>query len=220
MKGAIAAGHPLTAEAGADVLRAGGNAVDACIAAAFVSWVTESPLTGPGGGGFMLVYRAREHAANLFDFFVSLPGAGLGPAERAALEDVDVDFDGSTHQIFHVGAASAAVPGAPLGLESVYRRYGSLPWAALIEPAIEVARSGVELTRQQAYLRAIYGRDGERLVAGDRLVLSDLAVALEVLRDKGAKELYTGEVGRLIAADQAGRGGAITLEDLAAYRVI
>ena len=234
MKGAIAAGHPLTAEAGADVLRAGGNAVDACIAAAFVSWVTESPLTGPGGGGFMLVYRAREHAANLFDFFVSLPGAGLGPAERAALEDVDVDFDGSTHQIFHVGAASAAVPGAPLGLESVYRRYGSLPWAALIEPAIEVARSGVELTRQQAYLhaildlilrhtdegRAIYGRDGERLVAGDRLVLSDLAVALEVLRDKGAKELYTGEVGRLIAADQAERGGAITLEDLAAYRVI
>src|SRR5215210_3293599 len=233
MKGAIAAGHPLTAEAGADVLRAGGNAVDACIAAAFVSWVTESPLTGPGGGGFMLVYRARDHAANLFDFFVSLPGAGLGPAERARMEDIDVDFDGSTHQIFHVGAASAA-PGAPLGLESVYRRYGSVPWASLIDPAIELARSGVELTRQQAYLHAIldlilrhteegratYGREGERLVAGDRLVLSDLVVTLEALRDKGASELYTGELGRLIAADQAERGGAITLEDLAAYRII
>src|SRR5215218_6666617 len=199
MKGAIAAGHPLTAEAGADVLRAGGNAVDACIAAAFVSWVTESPLTGPGGGGFMLVYRARDHAANLFDFFVSLPGFGLGPAERARMEDVDVDFDGSTHQIFHVGAASAAVPGAPLGLESVHRRYGSVPWASLIDPAIELARSGVELTRQQAYLhaildlilrhtdegRAIYGPGGERLVAGDRLVLSDLATTLEILRDRG-----------------------------------
>ena len=234
MKGAIAAGHPLTAEAGADVLRAGGNAVDACIAAAFVSWVTESPLTGPGGGGFMLVYRARDHAANLFDFFVSLPGSGLGLAERARMEDIDVDFDGSTHQIFHVGAASAAVPGNPLGLESVYRRYGSLPWAALLEPAIELARSGVELTRQQAYLHAIldlilrhtdegreiYGRDGERLVAGDRLVISDLATTLETLRDKGAKELYTGEIGRLIAADQAQRHGAITLEDLADYRVI
>src|SRR5215211_5899048 len=121
MKGAVAAGHPLTAEAGAQVLRAGGNAVDACIAAAFASWVTESPLTGPGGGGFMLVYRARDQAANLF----------------------------------HFGAASAAVPGVPLGLESVYRRYGSVPWASLIDPAIELARSGVELTRQQAYLHAI-----------------------------------------------------------------
>src|SRR5918999_958943 len=144
MKGAVAAGHPLTARAGARMLEEGGNAVDACIAAAFVSWVTESPLTGPGGGGFMLVYRARDHTATLYDFFVSLPGAGLGPAERARMEDVDVDFDGSTHQIFHVGAASAAVPGAPLGLESVHRRYGSLPWATLVEPAIELARTGVE----------------------------------------------------------------------------
>jgi gamma-glutamyltranspeptidase / glutathione hydrolase len=234
MKGAIAAGHPLTAEAGAAVLREGGNAVDACIAAAFVSWVTESPLTGPGGGGFMLVYRSRDRAATLYDFFVSLPGGGLGPAERARMEDIDVDFDGSTHQIFHVGAASAAVPGAPLGLESVHRRYGSLPWATLIEPAIELARSGVELTRQQAYLHAIldlilqhtdegrkiYGPGGERLVAGDRLVLSDLARTLEILRDEGAQELYTGELGRLIADDQGERGGAITFEDLAAYRVI
>jgi gamma-glutamyltranspeptidase/glutathione hydrolase len=234
MKGAIAAGHPLTAEAGAAVLREGGNAVDACIAAAFVSWVTESPLTGPGGGGFMLVYRSRDRAANLYDFFVSLPGSGLGPAERARMEDVDVDFDGSTHQIFHVGAASAAVPGAPLGLESVYRRYGSLPWAALIEPAIELARTGVVLTRQQAYLhaildlilqhteegRAIYGPGGERLVAGDRLVLGDLARTLETLRDKGAQELYTGEIGRLIAEDQAQRRGLITLDDLTAYRVV
>jgi gamma-glutamyltranspeptidase / glutathione hydrolase len=234
MKGAVAAGHPLTAEAGAQVLRAGGNAVDACIAAAFVSWVTESPLTGPGGGGFMLVYRARDRAANLFDFFVSLPGRGLGPGDRARMEDIDVDFDGSTHQIFHVGAASAAVPGVPLGLESVYRRYGSAPWASLIAPAIELARSGVELTRQQAYLhaildlilrntdegRAIYGRAGERLVAGDKLDLSELVPTFETIRDKGAQELYTGEIGRLIAADQAERGGAITLEDLASYRVI
>jgi gamma-glutamyltranspeptidase/glutathione hydrolase len=234
MKGAIAAGHPLTAEAGAAVLREGGNAVDACVAAAFTSWVTESPLTGPGGGGFMLVHRAHDRTAVLYDFFVSVPGAGLGPAERARMEDVDVDFDGSTHQIFHVGAASAAVPGTPLGLETVQRRFGSLPWAALLEPAIALARSGVELTRQQAYLHAlldlilrhteessaIYGPAGERLVAGDRLVMGDLARTLEALRDRGARELYTGEIGRLIAADQARRGGAITLEDLSAYRVV
>ncbi len=234
MKGAIAAGHPLTAEAGADVLRQGGNAVDACIAAAFVSWVTESPLTGPGGGGFMLVYRARDRTASLHDFFVALPGKGLAARERVPLEDVDVDFDGSTHQIFHIGAASAAVPGKPLGLEVVHRHYGTRPWAELIEPAIGLARSGVELTRPQAYLhaildlilrhteegRAMYGPAGERLVAGDRLVMSDLATTLEVLRDGGARELYTGELGRLIAADQAERAGAITEQDLAEYRVI
>jgi gamma-glutamyltranspeptidase / glutathione hydrolase len=234
MKGAIAAGHPLTAEAGAAVLREGGNAVDACIGAAFVSWVTESPLTGPGGGGFMLVHRTADRSAALHDFFVSLPGAGLALGERARMEDVDVDFDGSTHQIFHIGAASAAVPGAALGLESVHRRYGSLPWPTLIEPAIGLARAGVELTRPQAYLhalldlilrhteesRAIYGPLGECLVAGDRLTMSDLATTLEALRDHGAQELYTGELGRQISADQAERGGAITADDLAGYRVI
>jgi gamma-glutamyltranspeptidase / glutathione hydrolase len=234
VKGAIAAGHPLTAEAGAEVLREGGNAVDACLGAAFVSWVAESPLTGPGGGGFMLVYRARDGTASLYDFFAALPGAGLAPGWHAELEQVDVDFDGSTHQIFNVGAASVAVPGAALGLESVHRRFGSRPWAALIEPAIALARSGVELTRSQAYLhelldlilrhteggRAIYGPAGGRLTAGERLVMSDLAGTLEALRDRGAQDLYTGELGRLIAADQAERGGAVTAGDLAAYRVI
>src|SRR6185369_16876774 len=73
MRGALAAGHPLTAEAGADVLRAGGNAVDACVAAAAVSWVCESPLTGPGGGGFLLVHTAQDARTRLLDFFVSVP---------------------------------------------------------------------------------------------------------------------------------------------------
>ena len=234
VKGAIAAGHPLTAEAGADVLREGGNAVDACLGAAFVSWVAESPLTGPGGGGFMLVYRARDRTASLHDFFVSLPGCGLERSPRAELEEIDVDFEGSTHQIFNVGAGSVAVPGAPLGLEGVHGRYGSLPWATLIEPAIGLARSGVELTGSQAYLhelldpilrhteggQAIYGPAGERLMAGERLVMSDLATTLEALRDRGAEDLYTGELGRQIAADQAERGGAVSAKDLAAYRVV
>ena len=82
MKGAVAAGHPLTAQAGARILAEGGNAVDACIAAAFVSWVAESPLTGPGGGGFMLVHSARDGRDRLLDFFVAVPGAGLPPGER------------------------------------------------------------------------------------------------------------------------------------------
>ena len=97
MRGAIAAGHPLTAEAGARVLAEGGNAVDACVAAAFASWVAESPLTGPGGGGFMLVHRARDRATRLLDFFVAVPGARARAGHgRPRWRSVDVDFDGET----------------------------------------------------------------------------------------------------------------------------
>src|SRR6266516_726621 len=85
MRGAVAAGHPLTAQAGADVLAAGGNAVDAAVGAALVSWVAESPLTGPGSGGFMLVHRARDRSTRVFDFC------------------------GGSTQVFHIGAASCAV---------------------------------------------------------------------------------------------------------------
>ena len=76
MRGAVAAGHPLTAQAGARVLEAGGNAIDAAVAAALVSWVAESPLTGPGSGGFMLVHRARDDSTRLLDFFVTVPSGG------------------------------------------------------------------------------------------------------------------------------------------------
>src|SRR5688572_15352169 len=111
MKGAIAAGHRLTAEAGAQVLEAGGNAVDACVAAAFVSWVAESPLTGPGSGGFMLVHRARDGRDWLLDCFVAIPGKGLSERPRRAMEVVDVPFGaGDTTQRFLVGDASCAVP--------------------------------------------------------------------------------------------------------------
>src|SRR5262245_66564915 len=116
MKGAVAAGHPLTAEAGARILAEGGNAVDACIAAAFVSWVAESPLTGPGGGGFMLVHRARDKSTRVFDFFVAIPGLG-DEAPPGGMHVVEVDFSGGSTKRFHIGAASCAIPGAALGLE-------------------------------------------------------------------------------------------------------
>src|SRR5262245_12641454 len=99
MKGAIAAGHPLTAEAGARVLAEGGNAVDACVAAALASWVTESPLTGPGAGGFMLVHRARDRVDRLFDFFVAVPGLGARAPRPASMEAIEVDYDGDATQI-------------------------------------------------------------------------------------------------------------------------
>src|ERR1041385_5196052 len=111
MRGAVAAGHPLTAEAGAAVLAEGGNAVDACIAAAFVSWVAESTLTGPGAGGFMLVHRAADRSTRVFDFFVAMPGLGREAARLPEMDAVDVDFSGGSHQVFHIGPGSVAVPG-------------------------------------------------------------------------------------------------------------
>ena len=232
VKGAIAAGHPLTAEAGATILAEGGNAVDACIAAALASWVAESPLTGPDAGGFMLVHRARDRSDHLLDFFVAAPGLGRHrtPAE---MESIDIDFDGGTSQIFRIGAGSCAVPGTAAGLEAAHRAYGSMPWARLFEPALELARGGVELTRPQAYLHAIldlilrhttegrriYGRRS-RLVAGDRLVLADLATTLEQLADKGAGAIYGGDLGRKIVGHLREQGGVVTTDDLAAYRVV
>src|SRR2546423_11760801 len=148
MRGAIAAGHPLTAEAGAQVLEAGGSAVDACVGAALVSWVCESPLTGPGGGGFMLVHEARSGRTGVLDFFVVVPRE----AAAGELLELAVDFDGDTQQLFRTGAAAVAVPGTALGLEEAHRRWGRMPWAELFEPAIAVARDGFELTEVGAYL--------------------------------------------------------------------
>ncbi len=234
MKGAVAAGHPLTAKAGAEVLAEGGNAVDACIAAAFVSWVAESTLTGPGAGGFMLVHQARDRSTRVLDHFVTVPGLGLSARQLAEMESIEVAFTPESSQAFHIGVATCAVPGALAGLGEAHRRFASLPWRTLLEPAIRHAREGVVVTRAQAYLHAIldlilrrteaaaaiYGPEGERLAAGDRLVMTDLAETLELLAERGADEFYNGELARRIAAYFEEQGGALTMRDLTDYRVI
>ena len=124
-RGVVAAGHPLTAEAGAQVLREGGNAVDAAICAVLTSFVTESQLTGFGAGGFMMVHEAGEDT--LIDFFVAAGGAD-GVERRAELIPIPVYFD-ETPQTFNCGVASCGVPGTAAGLEHVWRRFGSIPLA-------------------------------------------------------------------------------------------
>src|SRR5439155_7638929 len=133
MRGAVAAGHRLTAEAGARALAEGGNAVEACVAAAFASWVAESPLTGPGGGGFMLVHTARDRRARVLDFFVAAPGIGFDDPAAAAMHEVVVDFADAGTQLFRIGPASCAVPGMVVGLEVAHRAFGRLPWRVLVE---------------------------------------------------------------------------------------
>jgi gamma-glutamyltranspeptidase/glutathione hydrolase len=234
MRGAVAAGHEITAQAGARALEDGGNAVDACIAAAFASWVAESPLTGPGAGGFMLVHRAQDGSRRLLDFFVAAPGQGRPARGDGEMDAVDIPFEGSvTTQRFLIGHASCAVPGTVAGLAAAHRSYGTMPWKELVAPAVELAREGVVMTKAQALLhalldsilrhtpesRAVYG-ERARLVAGDRLVASDLAGTLEEIAAEGPDALYRGELGAAIAAHVQEHGGAITRRDLDAYRVI
>src|ERR671917_1282057 len=115
MGGVVAAGHPVTAEAGAVALREGGNAIDAAVAAVLTSFVTESPLTGPGAGGFMLVHTAAGED-HLLDFFVAAPGSGLANPEPAALEPIDVHFAPEAIQVFNIGPSSCGVYGTPRGV--------------------------------------------------------------------------------------------------------
>ena len=217
------------------MLEEGGNAVDACVAAAFAAWVTESTLTGPGAGGFALIRPGDGRPARLADFFVATPGRGRDTSEGGQMEAVDIEYDAEATQVFRIGAASCAVPGAAAGLETVHAEYGRLPWPELLQPAIELARSGVELTRPQAHLHAILdlilrhtpegrrlysGPDGARLQPGDMLLLPDLGRTLEQIADEGAAALYAGELAASMAATIEAGGGTLTTADLEAYRVI
>ncbi len=231
MKGVVAAGHPLTAEAGAEVLRAGGNAVDAAVAAAFASFAVESPLTGLGAGGFMIVHKDEESV--LIDFFVEAPGReGFERGEE--LVPIDVHFDESTTQVFNVGAASCGVPGTAAGLAAALERFGTMPMEALIGPAVRHAREGSPINRQQAYVlsilepiytrlpecRAIYAPEGRILGEGEAFRFADLASGLEMLAAEGPEPFYEGELGRSVADFVCDRGGILSRSDMAAYRPI
>jgi gamma-glutamyltranspeptidase/glutathione hydrolase len=229
-RGVVAAGHPLTAEAGAQVLREGGNAVDAAICAVLTSFVCESQLTGFGAGGFMMVHEDGEDS--LTDFFVAAGGAD-GAERSAELVPIPVYFD-ETPQTFNCGAASCGVPGNPAGLEHVHRRFGSLPLARLAAPGIELGREGVELTAAAAYFHeilhpiitstpeaaALYAPEGERLVEGDTFRYPEMSDALERFAAEGAEPFYRGDIAQRVCDWVRERGGTLGMEDMAAYEPI
>jgi gamma-glutamyltranspeptidase/glutathione hydrolase len=186
MQGAIAAGNRITAEAGASVLADGGNAIDACIVAAFSAAVAEGPLTGPTGGGFLLAWFDGE--ATVLDCFFAAPSRPLGE-----MEEIVIDFGDASTQIFHVGAGSVAVPGLVAGLEEAHRLFGSIPWPELVQPAIELARAGLDTTDEQRVLHTILSgileRDeGGRRIYGTsgRIETNEFVATLELVRDTGS----------------------------------
>jgi gamma-glutamyltranspeptidase / glutathione hydrolase len=227
-RGAVAAGHPLTAEAGAQVLRAGGNAVDAVAAAVMTSFVTESPLTGLGAGGYMLVHEGAE--TEVLDFFVAVPGAD-GVERGADLVPIPVYFTPETPQVFHIGAASCGVPGTAAGLVDAVERFGSAPLADLAAPAIGHARDGVVVNGEQAFFlqildpilthyeeaRALYAPEGSILKEGELFRFPDLGDALERLALEGVEPFYRGDIAAAVADWVIERGGTLGRADLAAY---
>jgi gamma-glutamyltranspeptidase/glutathione hydrolase len=235
-KGIIAAGSIHTAEAGAEMLREGGNAVDAAVAASFASFIAEPTLVAPGGGGFALVYRQRDGHAWLYDFFVDFPGKGMRRDDWPDPPDffaVTVNY-GPTHQIFHIGRASVAVPGLIAGLCRLQRDMGRFPLAAVLEPAIHYARRGVPIGDFGAYvgellydilaadeaLARLFGAPDAFLRPDTLYKNPDLADFLETLVKEGPDIFYRGEVARAILQDQREHGGLITARDLAEYEVI
>ena len=231
-KGVIAAGHPLTAEAGARVLRAGGNAVDAAVAAVLMSWVCEPLLTGPGAGGFMLVHTA-DGENQLLDFFVAAPGKE-SDREGGELTPFDVHFTDEAIQTFHAGPASCGVYGTIKGVCESLSRYGTMPLSDLVGWPAQVARDGHEINPTQAYIarilspilmstdegRAAFAPGGDQLDEGDRIVFPDLGDLLDRLGNEGPGFAYDGDVGAAVSDWVLERGGLITRDDLSTYEVI
>jgi gamma-glutamyltranspeptidase/glutathione hydrolase len=232
VKGVVAAGHPLTAEAGAGILRDGGNAVDAAVCAVLTSFALESPLTGFGAGGFMMVHTP-EGETDLVDFFVDAPGRE-GTERGDELVPIDVYFDPSTPQVFNVGAASCGVPGTAAGLARTLERFGTLPMDALIRPGARYAREGAPVNRQQAFVleilapiytrtpetREIYAPEGRILREGEVFRFPELADALERFAADGPDPFYSGEIGQAVADFVRERGGTLSRSDMAAYRAV
>ncbi len=233
MRGAVAAGNPHSADAGAWALREGGTAVDAAVAATLAAFVTEGPLTGPAGGGFALVHEPGR-GATLLDCFFAVPSR-----EGGEMDVIEIDFVGSSSQVFHVGEASVAVPGLIPGLVEAHLRRGRLPWSRLFVPALALAERPLPASPAQLYLhdvlrdilqreeggRRVYGTgghvDARELLPTLRLLqqapvealavlLPDLGAALEAYVVEERSPLECGFAGSTVLTTPApSLGGAI-----------
>jgi len=221
---AVAAGHPATAEAGAEILADGGSAADAAVAACLASCVAETVMTGLLGGGHGIYFDAASGSARLLDCFVAVP-AGDG----APMSELEVPF-GEELVHYAVGASSCAVPGVPAGLDALWRAHGRLPWARLVEPALRLARSGVVMPPAHASClamlapvmtmregAAIYAPGGALLENGDLLVQPGLVPALELVRDEGSASVYRGTIASALVGLTAERDGVLLRTDLESY---
>lgn len=232
-RGVIAAGDRETAAAGAEMLRRGGNAVDAAVAAAFASFIAEAGVVHLGGSGIAQLYDARTGRSRVYDFFSVMPGLDGSRPDRLDFEAVTIDF-GSATQRFYLGRGAVAVPGNIAGLCRLAADYGRLPLTDLLEPAIRLARDGVPLAPFQAdtckllaplythteSIRRVFAPNGHVIRPGERLHVADLADTLAALAREGEAYARNGPLARALLADQASRGGLLTAADLERYEVL
>lgn len=240
--GVVAAQHRVAALAGAEVLEAGGDALDAAVATSFALGVLEPWMSGPTGGGAMMVWRAEERKAYAVFYGMRAPG-GLDPADyplsggtvsddlfpwAAVVDDRNVE-----------GATAVAVPGVVDGIGLAHRRFGRLPWRDLLQPAVALAKEGLEVDWYAALIiasatralaqdpdaAALFLEEGRwPTIAGwtalsdKRIDLSKMADTLDRLAERGPRELYDGEIGRALARDVQDKGGCLSVQDLQGYR--
>lgn len=226
--GIVSAQERIAAEIGRDILAKGGNAVDAGVAVAFALAVTLPRAGNLGGGGFMLVHDAKTGETHAIDYREMAP--------KAAHRDMFLDDKGEadSDKSRFTGAA-AGVPGTVAGMKLVLDKYGSMDWADVIAPAIELAEKGITVTpdladsleglkdrlmRYPSAAKIFYKEGGELYQPGDTLVQADLAKTLKKIAAEGPDGFYKGEVAQAIATSVTDAGGAITPEDMAAYQAI
>ena len=217
-RGVVAAAHPLAAEAGVEVLRAGGNAIDAAVSTAFAVGVVEPMMSGIGGGGAMTIWWQDSLRADYVDFYAS------------AGQDADLELDELPDSLV-APEREVAVPGSVAGLLAAHERYGALSREEVMAPAIRIARDGFlvhpllarviegseEKLTHSPEAAAIFYPKGEPLQAGDLLVQSDLASTLEHIAERGAPGFYEGAVAETSVAMLRAGGSPITLDDFASY---
>jgi gamma-glutamyltranspeptidase/glutathione hydrolase len=196
------------------------------------SFACEPLLTGLGAGGYMLVVAPGAEPV-LLDFFVEAPGRGADASARSELIPISVSF-GDAVQMFNVGAASVGSFGMPAGVCEASRRFGRIGLARLVAPAATLARDGVELNAQQAYIveilggivtstaeaSALFAPTGQLLRAGERIRQPELGDALERLAAEGSRPFYDGDIAAAIVSWLGERGGLLTAADLRAYEVV
>lgn len=226
--GMVASQNFLATEIGVDILRRGGNAIDAGVAVGLALAVTLPRAGNVGGGGFILLHLAEENRTVVVDFRETAPAAAH--ADMFFGDDGEVDDD--EYRFSH---KSSAIPASVAGFDHLLRNYGTMSWREVAQPAIELARDGVvvwedlaiNLARSKPRLSAnpasrakFYKPDGSNYEVGDLYRQPDLAWTLEQIAEGGADAFYKGEIARRIATGMARHNGLITMEDLANYRVV
>jgi len=233
-RGALACGNPDAAKAGVEALEAGGNAIDACVAAAFAMGVVEPLDSGLGAGGFMTLHHAESGTTTCLDFMGTAPAAAryeLYPSPDP-LGDYAVKVKDRANEDGH---KSVAVPGAAAGLCLAIERFGKLPRAEVMAPAIRIARDGftvapkaaLRMTRSERLIdlteaaRAMLKRpDGTLREAGERMTMTDYAGSLELVARDGPEVMTEGALAQAIVDEMTAQGGFMTADDLASYRVV